>query len=152
MAITASSRAQTRLRASTQLQGSEILEIVKHATTSARGGGASLLTSGIANAGARVHLEREAPDHLALSITSGKRLVELCTFAARVAGGSGLTVLTVGGLETYKTSQPRVAGFIPSGPKSILGYDLYKRFLSSVSDAIQSADASAEVSIAAPEA
>jgi hypothetical protein len=151
-AVTATNRAKRRLQATTALAAPDVLGLVKQSTESAKGGGASLLTSGIANVGARVHVEVEGPAALGLSITSGKRVVELCSFTARVAPGEGgATVLTVGGLESYKTSQPRVLGFIPSGPKSILGYDLYKRYLDGLARAIQSADASAQVVVAVPE-
>ncbi len=150
MAITAKSRAQVALRATTRLDAATALGLVKQATGSVKGGGKSLLTSGIANLGAGIHVEAEKPDHLALSITSGKRVVELCTFSASVSTLDGQTTIRVGGLERYKTSQPRVAGFIPSGPKSILGYDPYRRYLDAVKQEVLSKDPSAEVTIAEP--
>ena len=56
--------------------------------------------------------------------------------------------IAVGELETYKTTQSTVLGFIPVGPKMIAGYAPYKTFLSAVADAIRSADANASVQIA----
>jgi hypothetical protein len=148
MAITAKSRAQVALQATTTLDAETTLGLVKQATGNVKGGGKSLLTSGIANLGAGIHVEAEKPDQLGLSITSGKRVVELCTFSATVNSSDGRTSLRVGGLEHYKTSQPRVAGFIPSGPKSILGYDPYRRYLDAVKRELLARDPSAEVTIA----
>lgn len=107
------------------------LALVKAATGEAKGGGASLLTSGLTNAGAQVHVEQEKPERLSMSTTSGKRLVELCTFSATARQNGGKTELTVGGLETYKTKQETLLYLIPLGPKAIHGFSLYKRFLGS---------------------
>jgi hypothetical protein len=150
MAITAKSRAQVALHATTTLDPETALGIVKQAAGNVKGGGKSLLTSGIANLGAGIHVEAENPDQLALSITSGKRLVELCTFSAAVSTSDGRTTLRVGGLESYKTAQPRVAGFIPSGPKSILGYDPYRRYLDAINRELLAKDPSAQSTIAGP--
>jgi hypothetical protein len=146
MALTAKSRAQVALNATTTLEPAAVLAVVKQATSGVKGGGLSLLTSGIANVGAQVHVEREEPERLALSITSGKRIVELCTFSAQVSANGGRTRLRVGGLESYKTSQSA----FPPGPKSIMGYDLYRRFLDAVAAGLRASDGSAEVTIAGP--
>jgi len=127
-----------------------VLSIVKGAIGQVKGGGASLMTSGIANAGARAHVEEEHADRLALSINSGKRLLELCTFAAITAQNAGQTSLTVGGLETFKTSQSRLLGIIPIGPASIPGFSLYKRLLSEIQTQLQAADPLASTSIQDP--
>jgi hypothetical protein len=150
MAITAKSRAQLALQATTILETSQALAIVKQASERAKGGGISLLTSGVANVGAQVHVEKEGPDGLSLSITSGKRVVELCVFSAEVHDDGERTHLRVGGLERYKSSQQKVLGFIPAGPKMILGYDLYRRFLQEVGAGLKAADEAASVSIAVP--
>jgi hypothetical protein len=116
-----------------------------------KGGGASLLTTGVQNLGAQAHVEQERPDGLALSITSGKRLVELCTFSASVEASNGYTSLRVGGLETYKTSQSRLFYLIPTGPKSIAGFSPYKRFLDSVAAELRVEDSAADISIGVPD-
>jgi hypothetical protein len=105
-----------------------------------------LLTSGIANVGAKVHVESEQPDRLSLSITSGKRIVELCTFSAQVSASGDGTRLRVGGLERYKTSQSA----FPPGPKAIMGYDLYRRFLDAVAEGLRASDGRAQITIAGP--
>lgn len=151
MAITAKSRSKTALKASTTLSPADALALVKAATGEAKGGGASLLTSGITNAGAQVHIEQEQPERLSMSITSGKRVVELCTFSAAVRQNGGKTELTVGGLETYKTKQETLLYFIPLGPKAIHGFSLYKRFLDQVAARLKAQDAEASVTVAVPE-
>jgi hypothetical protein len=85
---------------------------------------------------------------MALSITSGKRLVKLCTFSAAAQNGPSGTEVKIGGLETYKTTQSTVLGFIPVGPKMIAGYAPYKAFLNAVATALRSADDAATVTIA----
>jgi hypothetical protein len=154
MALTAASRARTRLRAETCLDSPLLMDIAKGATVEVKGGGTSLLTSGVINAGAAVHIDREEEHVLGLAIASGRRLIELCRFSARVyaAKDGSCIVLVIGGLEAYKTSQPRVAGLIPSGPKSIPGFDLYKRYLTRVSEAVRTADAGATIHVGVPEA
>lgn len=151
MAVTAKARAQTALHATTALTPSDALAVVKQAASSVKGGGASLMTSGVVNAGAQVHVEQEHPDWLALSINSGKRLVELCTFSAVTEATDGTTTLWVGGLDTYKTSQSRLLGFIPIGPASITGFSLYKRFLDEISARLQAQDPTAGVTVGIPE-
>jgi hypothetical protein len=150
MALTATMRAQTALRARTELEPAVALALVKRAAGAVKGGGASLLTSGVQNLGAGVHVEHELPDSLALSITSGKRLVELCTFSASVKVEDGETRLRVGGLETYKTNQPKVFGFIPAAPKSIAGFSPYKRFLDQVAADLKAQDSKAQVLLGIP--
>jgi hypothetical protein len=150
MAVTAKARARTALLAGTNLSLGDALDVVKAATNLAKGGGTSLMTSGVVNVGAQIHIEEEHPDRLELSITSGKRVVELCTFAAIAVQEEGWTSLTVGGLQSYKTSQSRLFGFIPMGPASITGFSLYKRFLNAVSTQLQTADPEASISIQDP--
>jgi hypothetical protein len=150
MAVTAKARSQTALHATTSLEPQAVLALVKQATGAVKGGGASLLTSGVQNLSAEAHVEQEAPDGLRLSITSGKRLVELCTFSATVQTDNGQTALRIGGLETYKTSQPRVIGFIPAGPKSIAGFSPYKRLLEHVAAELQANDSAATVAVGVP--
>ncbi len=150
MSITAKSRAQLALRAETKLSVKEMLDLVRAATGTVRGGGTSLLTSGLQNIGAQVHIDVESNNRLGLSITSGKRLIELCRFSAEaIQDGQGVTNLRVGGLESYRTSQPTYM-FIPVGPKSIAGLDPYKRLLNNIADALAKADPQATVSVQTP--
>jgi hypothetical protein len=147
--VSAQTRASLSLTGSTRLDPATVLATVKTAAAGVKGGGASLLTTGLQNLGAQVNVENERDSHLALSVTSGKRLVELCTFSAVAQGGKGGgTAVTIGGLETYKTTQSTVLGFIPVGPKMIAGYAPYKNFLNVVADAIRSADGDATIQIA----
>lgn len=151
MSITAKSRSQLALLATTRLPPGDVLGFVRAAAGEVRGGGTSLLTTGLQNLGAQVHIERESDDALALSITSGKRLVELCTFSARVTTDqNGTTTLRVGGLERYRTTQATMF-FIPVGPKMIAGYDPYQRFLSHVAEALSARDPEAVVSVRGPD-
>ena len=151
MAVTAKTRAQLALQARTVLPAKETLALVRAATNAVRGGGASLLTSGVQNIGAQVHVEAVSDNRMNLSITSGKRLIELCTFSAEAfRGDDGVTNLRVGGLESYRTNQPTYM-FIPVGPKSIAGYDPYKRFLNHIANALADADSQATVSVRTPD-
>ncbi|MGH7666863.1 MAG: hypothetical protein ACREN1_06080 [Candidatus Dormibacteria bacterium] len=148
MASSVKARASLALTATTALPPPEISDVVRHATDSTKGGGKSLLTTGVANVGAHVHIEREDLNQLALSITSGRRLVELCSFSAKMTVHGAASSLRVGGLERYKTTQPKLFYVVPAGPKSIFGYDLYRRFLEAVSDGLQERDSGANVAIA----
>jgi hypothetical protein len=150
MAITAKNRARLTLRATTTLSKKNALNLVRAAAGEVRGGGASLLTSGVQNLGAQIHIEVASASRLGMSITSGKRIVELCTFSAEaVEDGEGVTTLRVGGLETYRTNQPTYL-FIPVGPKSIAGYDPYKRFLNHLAAELAKVDPQATVSVDTP--
>jgi hypothetical protein len=128
-----------------------VLEVVKATATSIKGGGKSLLTTGVVNIGAQVNVVRESPTSVAFSLTSGKRLIELCTFSAEATtNGAGGTAVRLGGLETYKTQQRKALGFVPVGPKQILGMDPYKRFLNAAADALRAADPMAELIVQQP--
>jgi hypothetical protein len=151
MAITAKNRARLALRATTTLDPAAVLQIVQGATGEVKGGGASLLTSGLANLGAQVHVEATNGNTLRLSITSGKRLVELCTFSAEATASGGKTQLRVGGLDTYKTVQEKLFMLIPVGPKAINGIDIYKRYLHAVEQGLRKTDAKASIDISVPE-
>ncbi len=146
--MSAQSRASLALRATTTLAPDAALALVKVATGNVKGGGASLLTTGLQNVGARVHVEREQAGKLELSINSGKRIVELCTFTAAATTANGMTNLQVGGLARYKTSQSTVLGFIPVGPKQIAAMSPYKRFLEAVAAVIRETDPTAQVTVA----
>lgn len=138
--MSAKSRARVRLEATTMMIPEHALHAVKIAAGRVKGGGASLLTTGLQNIGAQVNIEHESPGQIALSITSGRRILELCTFSAVASNGNGCTILRVGGLDTYKTTQSTFLGFIPVGPKAIAGYAPYKRFLEEVSAELRAVD------------
>ena len=155
MAITAKSKVQFRLAATTVLSPSDALNIIRQsATTVKKGGGVNAMNFNLLNMKAQVNVERESADRLALSITSFDRRVELCTFSARVSSSNsdGKTRLQIGGLETYKTTQQKMFIFIPVGPKSIWGYPLYRHFLDVVASALSQSDPSAQVSVETPSA
>jgi hypothetical protein len=150
MGITAKARAKTALTATTTLEPAAALAVVRTAAENVRGGGKSVLTSGVANLGAMINVEQEQGNHLGMSVTSGKRLLELCTFSATVSSTEGKTLLQVGGLHRYKTRQSKFLYLIPVGPKSILGYDPYRRFLDEVATGLTTRDSAADISIAQP--
>lgn len=145
--MSAQTRAQLRLSATTAANADDVLKYVKIAAGRVKGGGASLLTTGIQNAGAQVNVEKETSGRIALSITSGRRLLELCTFSAVATTDGGRTRLTVGGLETYKTTQSTYLGFIPVGPKMIAGYAPYKKLLDEIATELRVADPGVQVTI-----
>jgi hypothetical protein len=145
--LTARQRASTALHGTSMLSGRELLTIVKSAAQSVKGGGASLLTTGVRNLGAQVNVESESALGMHLSITSGKRLVALCTFSVNVWSQDGRTSFKVGGLDEYKTQQSKVLVFIPAGPKQIPGMSPYKRFLDLAGNLILQADPTAVAQI-----
>ncbi len=148
MGVTAKARSGTSLSGTTTLTPDEVVGLVKEIAGAKLGGGASLLTTGAANIGANVNIVREAGSKLTLSLTSGKKLVELCTFPMSAdAGPDGGTKLSIGGLATYKTSQEKLLMVIPIGPKQILGMAPYKKFLKRVDEAIRQKDPAASLTI-----
>jgi hypothetical protein len=146
MGITARSRASLSLKATTALQSTDALAAVEAAAAEVKGGGASLLTTGVTNLGAQVNVERRHADRLEFSITSGKRIVELMTMTARVTRSGERTTLTIS-IDSYKTQQSKFFMLIPAGPKQIHGMAPYKRFLEGVERTLRSRDPSASVAI-----
>jgi hypothetical protein len=148
MGITAKARSTTRLHGTAALTVDGATAIIREGSASVKGGGASLLTTGIWNIGAHITVVREKPGHLTMALTSGKKLVELCTFSADVVSVSeGLVRIRVGGLETYRTSQEKMLGFVPVGPKMIVGMAPYKKFLDAVMKRLIEADPRASLTI-----
>ena len=150
-ALTSKSRSKLRLQATTSMDPSAVLDVVRASSGTGKGGGVSLLTTGIANLSAGVHVETETDTKLGLSITSGKRLVELCTFSAEATRSDGATSLRVGGLETYKTVQTKAYGLVPAGPKRIMGYDPYRNFLQETAARLLDADPRATIDFVVPD-
>lgn len=148
MGMTAKQRATTALRGQTALSPDEVMEIVRSTTNAVKGGGGSLLTTGITNLGARVNIVKDHASSMTLSLTSGKQLVELCTFDAQANRMGDRTGVVIGGLDTYKTQQSKLLYFIPAGPKKIYGMAPYKKFLAAIADELRRRDASASIEIA----
>ncbi len=151
MGITAKQRAMTALHAITSLSHADAITAIKRAAGAVKGGGASLLTTGVANIGAQVNIMREQNNTLKFSLTSGKQLVELCTFTAEVKDDGGKRTVRVGGLDTYKTQQRKLWFLIPVGPKQIYGMAPYKKFLDAVAAELTTSDPNASITIAQPE-
>jgi hypothetical protein len=150
MGITARRRSTTALRSTTQLPPHEVLGIVKIAAVEVNEGGKPSHAAGIIDAGVRLNVVRESDTGLLMSVTSGRKWVELCTFSAKVnVIDDGRTRVQIGGLETYTTQQRRILIFLPAGPKQIGGMDPYKRFLRSVAGKVRDADPTASVVVAA---
>lgn len=148
MGITAKQRASFALRGTTKLSPAEVLELIVNTAGEVKGGGKSLLTTGIANLGAQVKVHRRADTRLDLALNSGKNLVELCTFSAEATTSGGATAVRVGGLTTYKTQQSKLFLLIPTGPKQIYGMDLYKRYLNLILNEIKTLDPGANLTAA----
>lgn len=147
MGITAKSRASLALRGTTSLSAEEVKSVIQDVAKATKGGRGSLLTTGLANIGAHVSIARDSGEKVALALTSGKKLVELCTFSATVSANGAGTKVRVGGLETYKTNQEKLLFFIPVGPKMIMGMGPYKAFLNGLADEIRARDSSASVTV-----
>lgn len=150
MGITAKQRAATSLKATTSLSEAEVITVIKRAAGEIKGGGAGLLTTGPQNIGAHVNIVREQGSTLSLSLSSGKKLIQLCTFSAKVTSVGDKRTVQVGGLQTYKTSQSKLFFLIPIGPKQIFGMAPYKNFLEAVASGLRAADPRATVSISQP--
>lgn len=147
MGVTAKQRASLALKGETGLSPEAVCAAVKEVAAAVHGGGKSLLTTGVANVGAQVHVVSESDGQLRFAITSGKKLVKLCTFSAAARRHGDRTQVTVGGVDSYRTQQSKLLMFIPVGPKQIYGMDPYKRFLTAVNEHIASIDPSASLSI-----
>jgi hypothetical protein len=148
MGITAENRASLHLEGATSIDKATLMDLLEATASTVKGGGASLLTSGLYNIGAHINIAGRTEDSFEFAINSGKDLVELCTFGAKInTDDSGKTFIRVGGLDTYTTSQSKMLGFIPAGPKMIHGMDPYKRYLNAVLEELQGRDAEAQLVI-----
>jgi len=147
MGVTAKARASTALVGETSLSPEDVLNLIKEKAGKVKTSGMRTLNTGLYDIGATVNVMRESGSSLTLSLTSGKKLVELCTFPAAAVNGGDRTKVTIGGLSTYKTSQQKILFFIPAGPKTIFGMSKYKQFLEDTRDAIVAADPSASLRI-----
>ncbi|MDR3165844.1 MAG: hypothetical protein LBU13_09745 [Synergistaceae bacterium] len=148
MGLTVKQRASLHLEGTTSIDRETVMNLLEATAGTVKGGGASLLTTGLWNIGAHINIVNRSEGGFEFALNSGKDLVELCTFGASVhSDDAGNTVLRVGGLDTYTTSQSKVYGFIPAGPKMIHGMDPYKRYLNAVLEEIKNRDPEAELVI-----
>lgn len=147
MGITAKQRATYRLTGTTTLAPSEIFRLTKDLGAEVKGGGKSLVTTGLWNLGAHVEVVSEASDSQQLEIRSLKKKYTVAKFRARANVSDGKTSITVGGLDWYQTHQQKLLLFIPIGPKMIEGMDPYHRFIDALGSAIRSQDPSAQITI-----
>jgi hypothetical protein len=148
MGITVKQRASLHLEGTTSIDRAVLMNLIEATAGTVTGGGASLLTTGLWNIGAHINIADRTDDSFEFAMNSGKNLVELCTFGAMVyTDDSGMTVLRIGGLDTYTTSQNKMYGFIPAGPKMIHGMDPYKRYLKAISEEINNKDPEAQLVI-----
>jgi hypothetical protein len=153
MGLTVKQRASLHLEGTTSIDHETVMDLLEATAGTVKGGGASLLTSGLWNIGAHINIVNRGDDCFEFALNSGKDLVELCTFGAAIhVGDGGKTTLRIGGLDTYTTSQNKMYGFIPAGPKMIHGMDPYKRYLNAVLEEIKSRDTEADLVIKQDEA
>lgn len=151
MGISAADRASLCLSGTTAMTPEQVFETLTQATTTVKGIGkaSDLAFATLSSIGAHVDIMQRTSTEMKLAMNSGKNLIELCTFRARVASdGSGRTRVTVGGLDTYKTSQEKLMYFIPVGPKYIKGMAQYKNFLNGLSGLLTAKDSTAQLQIA----
>jgi hypothetical protein len=147
MGITARSRATLSLQATTKLEADDVLAIVAEAAGDVKGGGASLLTTGVRNFGAEVQVASRHAERLELVVTSTRGLVSLMTLTARTTRAEGRTSLTIS-IGTYKTQQSKFLMLVPTGPKYIHGMAPYKQFLETVERMLTARDPQVVVTIA----
>lgn len=140
---TAKQRAQLQLNARLSLTPAEAVAVVK-----------DVVANGVRrtiDVGQHISVSGEdginGPLMLVISGLLGRK--ECIFFAGAVPAGR-FTGLRLGPLQQYRTTQTRLYGLIPTGPKLIPGYGFYKWFLRSVAAQLESADPLATVTIASP--
>jgi hypothetical protein len=125
-----------RVIATTELADADIAMLATQAADSAKG---SAL-------GSTVRLEKAESGSLAFSVRGPGGLVEQMTFALDVVDdGSATKVQST--ITRYKQSQSTVGGFIPTGPKKMLGLHAYRRWIKNFAEALQEADPGAQVDV-----
>jgi hypothetical protein len=140
---TAKHRAQLQLNARLSLTAAEAVAVVK-----------DVVANGVRrtiDVGQHISVSGEdgisGPLVLVISGVLGRKE---CIFFAGAVPAGGFTGLRVGPLQQYRTTQTRLYGLIPTGPKQIPGYGFYKWFLRSVAAALDAADPLATITIASP--
>jgi hypothetical protein len=133
-------RSQLRLIASTTLQPSECLALVRQIAEEA--------TAGLNYAGQGLRLVVDYADQIGISFAMMAKDQIVCTFTADVRQDGQHTSLRVGGLDDFAVLKHTVL-LIPVG-KEIAGYGYYKRFLTDAAAALRAEDPDARVTVAIP--
>jgi len=141
-------RAGIGLRAQTVLAPDDVADLVRELCVEVKGGGKSLLTTGVWNVGANLVVQGGGRSYM-VSIQSGGILKgnELCRFPVKVLERATGCELVIGGLAKYRTHQLKVFYVAPISPKRIEGFDPYRRFLDVVAAELLARDASAAATI-----
>ncbi len=143
--------AATQLEGTSNLPATDVLALVRRVAETVKPPSVSLsLTRFEVGAGQRVVVEQASESALTLAIKNMK-LVRFCNFPAVASKSDGVTRVRVGPLDQFKTSQPTMLGFIPTGSKQLVGSALYRQFLDAVADALRVADSGAEVTVLVPD-
>ncbi len=132
----------------TSLPAPEAASLVRELCAAVRGGGASILTTGIADIGANLVVDGDGTS-FRVAIQSGGLLKGFprCRFPVVARTFANGTELEVGGLEQYRTHQMKVLHVVPVTPKRIEGFDPYRRFLDALAAELLARDPSASVRI-----
>lgn len=96
-----------------------------------------------------VRLEQAEPGRLVFSVRGPGGLVEQLVFQLAATPGAGATNLKSSILR-YKTSQSTMFGFIPVGPKKMLGLQSHRKWLTNFADAVRAADPTAQIDFNGP--
>jgi len=82
-----------------------------------------------------VRLEKAEPGFLEFSVRGPGGLVEQMVFALEAATEGGATKMQ-SAITRYKTSQSKSFGFIPTGPKKMLGLPAYRKWITNFTASI----------------
>lgn len=96
----------------------------------------------------QIRLEHADPGCLVFSVRDrqiGGRM-EYLSFEVTLAQHDGQQRMT-SRIKTYKTQQPTMAGFIPAGPKSLVGLHTYREFMQRFGDLVKDADPAATATV-----
>ncbi|MGO9955392.1 MAG: hypothetical protein ACLP50_05340 [Solirubrobacteraceae bacterium] len=67
------------------------------------------------------------------------------TIGIRLGNGNGAGVHLEAAIEKYVTSQSKVFGFVPAGPKSLQGRDRYFKFFDALENELRAVDPSGKI-------
>jgi hypothetical protein len=130
--------AQSHTTITTRLLPSRVAEISKSVGEQTKGD----VLIGVNN----VRFEGAEKGHTKFSIRALGNRLELMTFHLAIdVHGAGSAATTR--IDTYKTRQPTMFGFIPTGPKRISAYKTYRRFMEKLGLAILEEDPAARVTL-----
>jgi len=96
-----------------------------------------------------VRLEKAEPGLLEFSVRGPGGLVEQMVFALEATTAGGATKMQ-SAITRYKTSQSKSFGFIPTGPKKMLGLQAYRKWIANFIAALQEADPDAQIDVNGP--